>query len=45
MKTKLTKPVNQNNHKAWLFKIMGYQPVTPLDSCKYLIQLAIRDGR
>lgn len=45
MKIKSKKNVNQNNHKAWLFKIMGYQPVPPLERCKYLIQLAIKDGR
>lgn len=37
--------INLNNPKAWLFKIMGYEPVSPLERCKYLIQLAIKDGR
>lgn len=37
--------ISLNNPKAWLFKIMSYQPVPQLERIKELIRLAIKDGR
>lgn len=37
--------INTNNPKAWLYKIMGYEPVDSYKRMMKLIQLAIKDGR